>query len=85
MRRMEVAPKTPIETIRRELFGLNQAEFSEVAGVKQATVSRWEVGEFAPNLKRIMRIRAEALNRGLPWDDSIHFRMLCEPHADVAP
>lgn len=59
----------PIEHIRRNVLSLTQSGMAEVAGVTQATVSRWESGEFDPSLDELGLIRAEAINRGLQWED----------------
>lgn len=59
--------------IRLELFGLQQSNFAVIAGVTQATVSRWENGEFSPRLEEMQRIREEARSRGLAWDDALFF------------
>lgn len=63
----------PVEHIRRNVFRLTQAAFAEIAGVTQATVSRWENGEFEPNLDDLERIRGAAKETGRPWDDSWFF------------
>lgn len=65
----------PIEHIRRNVFKASQQVFSEIAGVTQTTVSRWERNEFPPNGDQLERIRAEALARGLQWDDSMFFEV----------
>ena len=66
-----------LKHIRDDVFGVTQAEFAAIAGVTQATVSRWERGEFLPGMPEMIRIRAEALSRNLEWDDGLFF-------ADVA-
>lgn len=63
----------PITHIRKNVFGLTQAAFAEVAGTTQATVSRWENGEFEPNRDDLERIRSAARERQLAWDDSLFF------------
>jgi transcriptional regulator with XRE-family HTH domain len=63
----------PITHIRKSVFGLTQAAFAEVAGTTQATVSRWEAGEFEPDRDDLARIRSAALERDLPWDDRWFF------------
>lgn len=68
----------PIAHIRQNVFKLPQSAFAEISGVTQATVSRWETGEFEPNRDELQRIRDEAQSRGIPWDDSWFFR---EPEA----
>lgn len=59
--------------IRKDLFAMSQAAFGELCGVTQATVSRWEDGILWPSLKELERIRAEAIRRGIEWDDSNFF------------
>lgn len=59
-----------IARIRNEVFKVNQAAFAEIAGVTQPTVSRWEHGYWEPSREELERIRSEAMNRGLEWDDS---------------
>lgn len=63
----------PIERIRREVFEMTQASFAEVAGVTQATVSRWERGEFEPSRDELSRIRDEARRKRLKWRDAWFF------------
>jgi transcriptional regulator with XRE-family HTH domain len=55
------------------MFALPQQEFAALAGVAQATISRWETGEFSPSLPELQRIRNEAIRRGFNWDDSLFF------------
>ena len=64
----------PIERIRKSVFKVTQADFGAIAGVAQATVSRWEKGEFGPSLDEMALIRAEAKSRDIEWDDSWFFR-----------
>ncbi len=54
-----------IRRIRKDLFRISQAELGGIAGVTQATVSRWEAGRLVPNLLELERIRAEAKRRGV--------------------
>lgn len=61
---------SPLEHIRKNVFRASQAEFAEIAGTTQASVSRWEKGEQEPGLTEMARIRQVAADRGLPWDDS---------------
>jgi transcriptional regulator with XRE-family HTH domain len=63
----------PISHIRTSVFGLTQLEFAELAGTTQATVSRWEAGEFSPSSDNLKRIREAALARNIEWDDSWFF------------
>lgn len=57
----------------RDRFGVSQVEMAEIAGVSQATVSRWESGIFEPNRNELSLIRAEAMRREMDWDDSLMF------------
>lgn len=59
-----------IRFIRCEVFRATQAEMAAIAGTQQATWSRWESDQLRPSLEHARRIRAEALRRGLAWDDS---------------
>ncbi len=61
----------PIEHIRRRVFRVTQVEMAKIAGVRQATISRWEAGLTDPSLKHLKRIRAEARKRRLAWDDRL--------------
>lgn len=64
---------SPIERIRREVFGVTQAVFAGIAGVSQATVSKWENGELEPGRDNMGLIRAEAAKRKIDWDDRWFF------------
>ncbi|WP_410052164.1 helix-turn-helix domain-containing protein [Bradyrhizobium sp. SZCCHNS30571] len=44
---------------------------AKIAGVRQATISRWEAGLTDPSLKHLKRIRAEARKRRLAWNDCL--------------
>lgn len=59
--------------IRLEVFGATQEEMATIAGVSQATVSRWEAGQMQPTLRRLKRIRAAAQARRLKWNDRWFF------------
>jgi transcriptional regulator with XRE-family HTH domain len=72
----------PIEHIRRRVFKVTQTEFADIAGVTQATVSRWEDGEFEPTRAAMEKIRGEALTRELEWDDRWFFSV---PAASAEP
>lgn len=74
----------PIEHIRRNILKETQTGFAAIAGVTQATVSRWETGEFEPSRDELDRIRSEALARGLPWND-LWFFAVPETHAEPEP
>lgn len=63
----------PIHHIRTKVFHVTQDEIARIAEVKQATVSRWESGKLKPGLGEMERIRTAALERGLPWDDTLFF------------
>jgi transcriptional regulator with XRE-family HTH domain len=63
----------PIAFIRNSVFQTTQREFAELAGTSQATVSRWEQGELAPDVANLERIRHAAQARNLEWDDSWFF------------
>jgi transcriptional regulator with XRE-family HTH domain len=61
-----------IRRIRREVFNVTQAEFAALAGVTQASVSRWETGT-APSLDDMQAIRMAAAARGIDWNDAWFF------------
>ncbi|MRX31890.1 helix-turn-helix domain-containing protein [Aminobacter sp. MDW-2] len=61
-----------IRHIRKTVFRLNQAEFAVVAGVTQATISRWEKGG-SPTLEEMQRIRDAAAKRKIKWSDKLFF------------
>lgn len=63
-----------IRHIRKQVFKVRQAEFAAIAGVTQATVSRWERGG-APSLEEMQRIREAAAARRLRWQDKWFFEM----------
>lgn len=58
--------------IRTKVFDLTQAEFAVLAGVTQASVSRWEKG-VAPSLDEMKAIRRAAEEQNIEWDDSFFF------------
>lgn len=64
---------SPMEYIRRAVFRASQAELARIAGVTQATVSRWESRQFDPNLGELIRIRRAACARGIAWEDRWFF------------
>ena len=64
--------------IRKNVFGVTQAEFAEIAGVNQGTISRWESGARTATLEELERIRLEARRRGLDWDDGLFFEQSLE-------
>ena len=61
-----------LKHIRKNVFAVTQAEFATVAGVTQATVSRWENG-VAPSLEEMQAIRSAASERGIDWSDALFF------------
>ncbi len=60
--------------IRKNVFAVTQAEFASLAGVTQATVSRWENG-VAPSLEEMQAIRKAASDRGVEWSDTMFFEL----------
>jgi transcriptional regulator with XRE-family HTH domain len=60
--------------IRKHVFHVTQTEFAELAGVAQATVSRWENG-VAPSLGEMHAIREAAKSRGIAWNDDWFFEI----------
>jgi len=70
--RIKYVAMTAIRSIRKQVFRLNQAEFAAIAGVTQATVSRWENG-VAPSLDEMQLIREAAAARKLKWKDAWFF------------
>lgn len=64
------------EHIRVNVFGCkSQAEFAEVIGVSQPTISRIEAGQFQPNQAILRAIRQAAMDRGHDWSDSLLFEL----------
>lgn len=77
--RIVCAAMNALEHIRRNVFGATQAEFAAMAGVTQATVSRWENGG-VPTLTEMQAIRQQALAREeIDWSDSLFFFEASEP------
>lgn len=70
--------------IRKDLFQVSQSEFGEIAGVTQATVSRWEAGISTPNLAELARIREAANQRGLSLSADDFFRQSVAPSEGAA-
>jgi transcriptional regulator with XRE-family HTH domain len=69
-------PKAPLYyQLRKDVLGVSQAEFATMAGVEQSTVSRWERGEFEPNLATLRKLRASVVSRGHVWDDAWLFEV----------
>lgn len=71
-----------IRYIRKNVFGVTQQEFAEIAGVQQSSVSRWETGG-APTLEEMTRIREAANSRKLKrkWRDDLFFTAPTEERA----
>ena len=69
-----------LRNIRKNVFAVTQAQFAMVAGVTQATVSRWENG-VAPSLDEMKAIRRAAEERGINWDDRYFFEVPAETAA----
>lgn len=59
--------------IRKIVLGLSQVQLAEVAGVSQATVSRWESGQWEPNRDELVKIREWARINEIPFDDAAFF------------
>lgn len=59
---------TAIRHIRKTIFNVSQADFATIAGVAQATVSRWENG-VSLSLDEMKAIREAAKERGIEWND----------------
>jgi transcriptional regulator with XRE-family HTH domain len=60
----------PLLHIRKNVFGVTQADMAEIAKVSQGTVSKWEKGSLVPDRSELARIRDTAALRGLSWSDS---------------
>lgn len=72
-----------IRHIRRDIFNVTQSEFAALAGVTQATVSRWEDGG-APSLDEMQAIRAAAFERGIEWNDIWFFESQASDESEAA-
>lgn len=68
--------------IRTKVFRCTQAEFAAIAGVTQATVSRWENG-VAPSLEEMTAIRVAAKGRR-GWNDRLFFETPAASSKEVA-
>jgi DNA-binding transcriptional regulator YiaG len=64
-----------IAHIRTKVFGMTQEAFARMAGVSQATVSRWETGELTPSLESLQRIRSVAKAKKKRWSDKWFFEV----------
>ena len=71
----------PLEHIRSNVFQVTQSVFAEIAGTTQPSVSRWERGEQRPDHLEMERIRTEARERGIAWDDRWFFEIPAEQAA----
>lgn len=59
--------------IRLNVFRVSQYEMAEIAGVSQATVSKWEAGTQVPLTTALKNIRRSAYLRAIPWQDAWFF------------
>jgi transcriptional regulator with XRE-family HTH domain len=67
--------------IRKEVLRLSQAQLAEVAGVSQATVSRWERGQWEPNRDELARIWSWARENDVALSDAAFFAKPSEDRA----
>lgn len=65
----------PIEHVRKNVLEISQTTMAAIAGVTQATVSRWENGELEPGRGELKRIRQAVADRGAQWDDRWFFEL----------
>jgi transcriptional regulator with XRE-family HTH domain len=81
--RIKYVSMSAIRRIRKDIFKKNQAEFAAIAGVTQATVSRWESADngAAPTLAEMANIRRGAAELHIPWDDRWFFEMPAQESA----
>lgn len=73
-----------MRTIRLHIFKIGQAEMAGIAGVSQATVSRWETGELEPGREQMAAIRAAAAERATIWRDEWFFDASSIPQEGAA-
>lgn len=59
--------------IRRKVFGVTQHEMARIAGVSQATISKWEAGTQVPLITALKNIRHSAIRECKQWDDAWFF------------
>lgn len=61
--------------IRTQIFGVTQKAMGDIAGLSQATISRIESGELAPDAVAMSRIRdaARARRPEVAWNDAWFF------------
>jgi transcriptional regulator with XRE-family HTH domain len=81
--RIKSVRMTAIRYIRKSIFQVSQADFATIAGVAQATVSRWENG-VSLSLDEMKSIRDAAKARGIDWDDSWFFEEPASATGDAA-
>jgi predicted transcriptional regulator len=62
-----------ISHIRKNLLNVTQGAMADIAGVQQATISRWESGELSPSLEQMRRIRCALIERDIRWSDAWFF------------
>ena len=62
----------PPQYIRKVVFGMTQVDFAKALGVKQATVSSWEVKGHI-SARHAMIVRALAKDMGKVWSDGWFF------------
>ncbi len=75
---------SPLRWVRRQVFGVRQDEFAEIAGVQRPSISRYENGRDNPSFPVLVKIRDEALRRDLPFSGDWFFAVpsasaLCDP------
>jgi len=58
---------------RRYILKLSQSEIAKLCGVSRATIASWEKGKTSPEFHHIEAIRAQIVQRKLPWNDSWWF------------
>jgi transcriptional regulator with XRE-family HTH domain len=68
---MNKAAKLDLKAIGRRIrevrgFDLTQAQFGEITGVGQTTLSKYEKGQAAPTLEFLIRLRAHS-GRSIDW------------------
>jgi predicted transcriptional regulator len=68
-----IGDMSELHHIRTEILKASQRELAAIAGVTQATVSRWETGELEPSRDELSRIRNEVMKRKLRWNDRWFF------------
>lgn len=74
----------PIKYVRDEVLQITQAQLAEIAGVTQATVSRWEKGQLEPGRGELRRIKQAVLDKGAAWDDRWVFEVPAAAREETA-